>query len=119
MPQYVSIRYYKLRDDADPTAFEQAFRDARPTWGIERIMLLRGFKADTHALAPSEYDYGSVHVYSDLDDAVKTVGMAGELSEQDEIPDALQPFVRFWRTAHAGPIDEGVVNGFTLISESP
>ena len=25
MPQYVSIRFYKLRDDADPAAFEQAF----------------------------------------------------------------------------------------------
>lgn len=119
MPQYVSIRFYKLRDDADPAAFEQAFRDVRPTWGIERIMLLRGFPAETHPLAPSEYDYGSVHVYSDLDDAVKTVEMAGDLSEQDEIPDALQPFVKFWRTAHAGPIDHGVVNGFTLVSESP
>ena len=97
MPQYVSIRFYKLRDDADPAAFEEAFREAPPTWGIERIMLLRGFKADTHPLAPSEYDYGSVHVYSDLDDAVKTVEMAGDLAEQDEIPDALQPFVRFWQ----------------------
>ena len=119
MPQYVSIRFYKLRDDADPAAFEQAFRDARPTWGIERIMLLRGFKADTHALAPSEYDYGSVHVYSDLDDAVKTVTMAGDMAAGDDIPEALRPFIQFWRTAHAGPIDHGVVNGFTLISESP
>lgn len=119
MPQYVSIRFYKLRADADPADFEQAFQVARPTWGIERIMLLRGFKAETHALAPSDYDYGSVHVYSGLDDAVKTVEMAGDLAAQDDIPEALRPFIEFWRTAHAGPIDHGVVNGFTLISESP
>ncbi len=119
MPQYVSIRFYKLRDDADPAAFEEAFREAPPTWGIERILLLRGFKADTHALAPSEFDYGSIHIYSDLDDAVKTVDMAGDMSDRDDIPEALRPFIRFWRTAHAGPIEHGVVNGFTLIAESP
>ena len=80
MPQYVSIRFYKLREDADPAAFEQAFRDARPTWGIERIMLLRGFGAETHALAPSKFDYGSVHIYSGLDDAVKTMEMIDAIS---------------------------------------
>ena len=41
------------------------------------------------------------------------------MAAQDDIPDALRPFIQFWRTAHAGPIANGVVNGFTLISESP
>ncbi len=119
MPPYVSIRFYKLRADADVQAFEQAFRAVRPTLGIERVLLLRGFQADEFDLAPSGYDYGSIHVYASLEEAVKTVQIAGGLLEQDEIPDALRPFVEFWRTAHAGPIAEGVVNGFTLVSESP
>jgi hypothetical protein len=67
----------------------------------------------------SKFDYGSVHIYSGLDDAVKTVAMAGDLAAKDDIPDALLPFIQFWRTAHDGPIAHGEVNGFTLISESP
>ena len=103
----------------NPAAFEQAFRDARPTWGIERIMLLRGFGAETHALAPSEYDYGSVHVSFRLGRCGQDRSDGGRHGGAGRYSRRLASIHPVLAHRHAGPIANGVVNGFTLISESP
>ena len=56
MSQYVSIRFYKLHADADAAAFEQAFHNAQPTLGVERIMLLRGLPPNNVDLAFFYFD---------------------------------------------------------------
>lgn len=119
MAQYVSIRFYKLHADADAAAFEQAFHNVQPTLGVERIMLLRGLPSNNVDLAPSDFDYGSIHIYASLEEATNTVRLANAMLDEPEIPQALRPFIHFWRTVHSTPIAEGQVNGFTLISNAP
>lgn len=119
MPQYVGIRFYKLHANADTAAFEQAFHDVQPKLGVERIMLLRGLPSNDVDLAPSDFDYGSIHIYASLEEATNTVRLATAMLDEPEIPEALRPFIHFWRTVHSGPIAESQVNGFTLVSNSP
>ena len=119
MAQYVSVRFYKLTAEADHEAFEQAFHKVQPALGVERIMLLRGLSPNTLDLATSQFDYGSIHIYASLEEASYTVKTATDLLTDDNVPAALQSFIEFWRTAHAGPVEENLVNGFELLSDKP
>ena len=119
MAQYVSVRFYKLTAEADPEAFEDAFHAFAPALGVERVMLLRGLSPNTLDLAPSQFDYGSIHIYASLEEASYTVKTATDLLTADEVPTELEPFLEFWRTAHAAPVEENVVNGFELLSNKP
>ena len=119
MAQYVSVRFYKLTAEADPKAFEDAFHAFAPALGVERVMLLRGLSPNTLDLAPSQFDYGSIHIYASLEEASYTVKTATDLLTADEVPTELEPFLEFWRTAHAAPVEENVVNGFELLSNKP
>tara|TARA_B100000029_G_scaffold460698_1_gene491874 strand:- start:673 stop:1047 length:375 start_codon:yes stop_codon:yes gene_type:complete len=119
MAQYVSVRFYKLTAEADHKAFEQAFHSFAPALGVERVMLLRGLSPNMLGLAPSQFDYGSIHIYASLEEASYTVKTATDLLTADEVPTALKPFLEFWRTVHAAPLEENVVNGFELLSDKP
>ena len=93
--------------------------EQRAALGVERVMLLRGLSPNTLDLAPSQFDYGSIHIYASLEEASYTVKTATDLLTADEVPAALKPFLEFWRTAHAAPVEENVVNGFELLSNKP
>ena len=119
MPNYVAIRFYKLRPDTDPADFERTFTEVQPALGLQRLILLRGYGANALKLATSEYDYASIHFYASPEEVARTRDEMAEVDPQDELPDALQKLVTFWRVAHTDQAAQSIVNGFTLVSEMP
>ena len=119
MPAYVAIRFYKLGPDTDPADFERTFADVQPTLGLQRLFLLKRHAPSALELATSEYDYASIHFYTSPEEVARTRSRMADAQLEDELPAALQKLVAFWRAAHTDEAADSVVNGFTLVSETP
>ncbi len=119
MPNYVSMRTYKLKPDADPAEFERAFAEMRPVLGLQKVFLLKGYVGVDPTLASSEFDYASIHIYASPEEAANTVKLAVDAQTCSELSAPLQRLVQFWRVAHSGALADAMVNGFTLVAETP
>ena len=119
MSSYVSLRTYTLKREADPAEFERAFAEVKPVLGLQKVLLLKGYAGDDPTLAGSEFDYASIHIYASPEEAAYTVKLAVEAQTRPELSEPLLRLVKFWRVAHSGELADALVNGFTLVAETP
>lgn len=122
MPNFVAIRTYNLKPDADQAAFEKAFENIKPALGLQKVVLLRGYQGDR--VSKGAADYVSLHIF-ESDEACTAFfrpafGSANMTELLSRYPEELRPFLQIVAEAHLvmGDIAESTVHGYTPVHDT-